>query len=267
MSSQRCEDSRRNRVHYLHGVVRLSSAANSDDFDITFQVVAPATRLSVIAAEDRASVVLFPVVASETAAPSCLRGGIVFFDPGRRRRDLVVAAIYRMAGPAVHVFDVLGVREFGAVSAAREFGVEGFGFSINPLRVADHTVAFHLRLLVEAARRVAGVTFGVRADGLGQTFLSRQVTRIAVHLFAVGLFVSDVQFVLLGVEKRVEIVAQRKVALRRARVQPLLGVVTDDACLLRLRGELNDVTFDTGFVAWEFQTQLFVAISRRDYAV
>src|SRR5262249_5244490 len=153
---------------------------------------------------------------------------------------------------------VLDVRELGAVSAARELGVEWLGLSIDhPLRVADHAVAFHLRLLVEAARRVADVTFGMRADGLGQTFLNRLMAKSAVHLFAVGQLVSDVQFVLLGVEKRVEIVTQREVALRRARDQPLLSIVTDDASLLRLRGELNDVTFDAGFVAWEFQTKLY----------
>ncbi len=173
-----------------------------------------------------------------------------------------------MAGSAVHVFDMLDVRELGAVCAAREFGVEGFRLNINQtLRVTDHAVAFHLRLLVETARRVADVTFWVRADGHGQSLLGRLVAVGAVHLFAVGQFISDVQSVLLGVEKRVEVVAQREVALRRARDQPLLGVVANDASLLRLRGELNDVTFDAGFVAREFQTQLFVAVGGGDYVV
>src|SRR5262245_65417893 len=112
---------------------------------------------------------------------------------------------------------------------------------------------------------MADVTFGMRADGHGQGLLGRLMAEGAVHLFAVGQFISDVQFVLLGVEKRVEVVAQREVALRRARVQSLLGVVADDAGLLRLRSKLNDVTFDAGFVARGFQTQLLVVIRRWVY--
>src|SRR5262245_39509916 len=173
-----------------------------------------------------------------------------------------------MAGSAIHVFDMLDVRELGAVCAAREFGVEGFSLYINQtLRVTDHAVAFHLRLLVETARRVADVTFGMRADGHGQSLLGLLVADGAFHLFAVGQFISDVHSVLLGIEKRVEGVAQREVALRRARDQTLLGVVANDASLLRLRGELNDVTFNAGFMSREFQTQLSVAVGGRDYVV
>src|SRR5215510_1203390 len=173
-----------------------------------------------------------------------------------------------MAFSAVHVFDMLDVRELGAVCAAREFGVEEFRLFINQtLRVTDHAVAFYLRLLVETARRVADVTFWMRADGHSQSPLGRLVAEGAFHLFAVGQFISDVQSVLLGVEKRVEVVALREVALRRARDQPLLGAVADDASLLRLRGELNDVAFDAGFVPRKFQTQLFVAVGGRDYVV
>src|SRR5262245_8525251 len=173
-----------------------------------------------------------------------------------------------MAGSAVHVFDMLDVRELGAVCAAREFGVEGFSLYINQtLRVTDHAVAFHLRLLVETARRVADVTFGMRADGYGQSLLGLLVAEDAFHFFAVRQFISDVQSVLLGVEKRVEVVAHREVALRRARDQPLLGVVADDASLLGLRCELNDVAFDACFVARKFQTQLFVAVGGGDYVV
>src|SRR6266542_952277 len=88
-----------------------------------------------------------------------------------------------MAGSAVHVFDMLDVRELGAVCAAREFGVEGFRLNINQtLRVTDHAVAFHLRLLVETARRVADVTFWVRADGHGQSLLGRLVARLAFQV-------------------------------------------------------------------------------------
>jgi len=247
----------------------LSSAANLEhSYIFGFQVVALFAGLSVVAAEDRASVVLLTVVATEAAAPSGLRGGVVLFDYGRRWRDLVVTSLDRMAGSAVHVFDMLDVRELGAVCAAREFGVEGFRLNINQtLRVTDHAVAFHLRLLVETPRRVADVTFGMRADGHGQSLLGRLVAVGAFHLFAVGQFITDVQFVLFGVEKRVEVVALREVPLRRARDQPLLGVVADDTSLLRLRGELNDVTFDAGFMSWEFQTQLFVAVGGRDYVV
>jgi len=48
-----------------------------------------------------------------------------------------------MAGSAIHVFDMLDVRELGAVCAAREFGVEGFRLRINQtLRMADHALPF-----------------------------------------------------------------------------------------------------------------------------
>src|SRR5262249_48277980 len=229
-----------------------------------FRVVAPHTRLSVIAAEDGASEVLSPVVATETAAATGLRGGVVFFDSGRGGRTLVVAALNRMAFRAAHVFDMLGVRELGAIGAAFQHGVERFGLSRKPLCVADHAIIFYLRFVVEAARRMADVTFGVRADFDGQSFLGRFVAVSALQLFAVSQFVSDVKFVLLGVEKRVEIVALRKVALRRTRDQTLVSVVTDDASLLRLGRELYDVTVDAGFVSREFQTQFYVAVRRLD---
>src|SRR5499426_3824553 len=69
--------------------LRFSSAANLEHFDIAFEVVTLSAGLSVVAAEDRASVALFPVVATEAAAPSGLRGVIVLFDGGRRRQVLV----------------------------------------------------------------------------------------------------------------------------------------------------------------------------------
>src|SRR6266536_1420573 len=58
-------------------------------FDIAFQVVTPSAGLSVAAAEDRAPAVLLTVVATEAAAPSGLRGGVVLFDCWRRWRVLV----------------------------------------------------------------------------------------------------------------------------------------------------------------------------------
>ena len=66
-----------------------SSTANLEQFDITFQVVAPSVGLSVVAAEDRASVVLFTVMAPEAAAPSGLRGGVVLFVAIGRRGYIV----------------------------------------------------------------------------------------------------------------------------------------------------------------------------------
>jgi len=60
----------------------FSSAADSEHFDSASQVVVPSVGLSVVAAEDRASVVLFTVMATESAAPSGLRGDIVSFDCG-----------------------------------------------------------------------------------------------------------------------------------------------------------------------------------------
>jgi hypothetical protein len=61
----------------------ISLAADPDQF------VAPSAGFSVVAAEDRTSVVLFPVVATEVAAPSGLRGDIVLYDCRRRWRVLV----------------------------------------------------------------------------------------------------------------------------------------------------------------------------------
>src|SRR5215813_14495858 len=55
-------------------------AAHLEHFDIAFQIVAPATSLGVVAAENPASVALLPVMATEAAAPSGLRGGVVLFD-------------------------------------------------------------------------------------------------------------------------------------------------------------------------------------------
>src|SRR5262245_11044620 len=198
------------------------SAANLEHFDVTFQVVAPLTRLSVIAAEDRASETLFPVVATETTAPPALSGGVVLFDCGRGRRVLDVCALNRMTGRAVHEFEVLGVRELGAERAALELGEVWLGPCGEPLRMADHAIVFDLRFFVEAARRVADVTFGVRGDGDGQILLGRLMAIVAFQFFAVGQFVFDVKFMLLGVEKRVKVVTLREVALRGARVQSLI---------------------------------------------
>ena len=84
------------------------------------------------------------------------------FDCGGSRRVLVVAALDRVAGFTIHEFDVLGVRELGAVSPAREFGVVEFRLNINQtLRVADHAIALHFSFLVEAAGRMAFITFWV----------------------------------------------------------------------------------------------------------
>jgi len=146
----------------------LSSAADFEHFDVAFQVVTLSAELGVVAAEDRASVVLFPVMASEAATPSGLCGGVVLFDCGGSRRVLVVAALDRVAGFAIHEFDVLGVRELGAESPAGEFCVVGFWLRFNhTLRVADHAIALHFSFFVEAAGRMAFVTFGVRGDGNG----------------------------------------------------------------------------------------------------
>src|SRR5215813_3501963 len=178
----------------------LSSAARLEHFDVALHVMAPSTRLSVIAAEDYASVALFPIVATETAAAAGLSGGVVLFDYGRGWRILNIVPLDRMTFSAVHVFDVLDVRELGAVGAALQLGGEWFGPGPEPLCMADHAVIFDLSFFVKPARRVANVTFGVRADGYGQSFLSRFVAIGALHLFAVGQFVSDVKFMLLGVE-------------------------------------------------------------------
>src|SRR5262245_61515188 len=113
----------------LYLSVPLSSAANLEHFDIAGHVVALHTHLSVIAAEDGAPIVLFPVVARETASTAPLGVGVVLFDCRRRGRVLVVAALNRMAGSAVDELNVLGVRELGAVSAALELGGVWFGSS------------------------------------------------------------------------------------------------------------------------------------------
>jgi len=60
-------------------------SANSDDLDIAFQVVTSATGLSVVAAEDLASVALFSHRGRRSSRALGLRGGVVLFDNGRRR--------------------------------------------------------------------------------------------------------------------------------------------------------------------------------------
>ena len=76
----------RRTINFLHPIPHFpltatSSAAESEHiFDIAFQVMAHSAGLSVVAAEERASVVLLTVVATEPAAPSGLRGGVVLFD-------------------------------------------------------------------------------------------------------------------------------------------------------------------------------------------
>lgn len=131
--------------------------------------------------------------------------------------------------------------------------------------MADSATAFHAGFAIETAGCVADVAFAVRGDGDSQRPLCRFVAEGAVQLFAVGEFISDVIFVLLGVEQRVVGLAFGKVALRRAGAQALRLVVTDRTGLQRTRCELNDVAFHAGFVAGKFQTQLFVAICRGDY--
>src|SRR5262249_12364089 len=151
----------------------LFSAGDLAHSDFAACVVALIARLGVTAAKDYAPVSLFSVVATETSTPAFLRVGVVFFDDGRRGRILIVAGVNRMTGRTINEFNVLGVREPGAVSAAHQLGGEGFGASGNHLCVADYATVFHARLVVEAPWRVALVTFRVRADRNGQRFLGR----------------------------------------------------------------------------------------------
>lgn len=80
---------------------------------------------------------------------------------------------------------------------------------------------------------------------------------------------------LFGVKKRIEIIAPCKITLRRAGRQSdgladglagilaLLCFMANVTGLLRLGRELLNVAFNTGFVAGEFQAELFVALCRR----
>jgi len=57
--------------------------------------MAPSVGLSVVAAKDRASLMLLTLVATEAAAPPGLRGDIVLFDRWRRWRVLVFLSCQR----------------------------------------------------------------------------------------------------------------------------------------------------------------------------
>jgi hypothetical protein len=95
-----------------------------------------------------------------------------------------------VAGFAIHVFDVLGMRELGALSPAREFGVEGLWLGINhPLRVANHAIAIQLSFVIGAAGRMVDLAFGARGDGKGQCLLGRFVAEGPVHRFPLAAFV------------------------------------------------------------------------------
>lgn len=65
---------------------------------------------------------------------------------------------------------------------------------------------------------------------------------------------------LFGIEKSVEVVSRRIIALRRPRSQSLSGLVADGAGFLRRPCELVDVAFDTGFVTGEFEPEPAVAV-------
>lgn len=178
-----------------------------------------------------------------------------------------------MAGGAVavHISDVRFVREPRAVCPADVFGRKRLDAG-RLLCVANCAAGFLSGFLVTASGRVADVTFGMRGDGQERGLRSLLMAEIALEFpSCFRQRVCDVQFVLPGVEKRVEIVTLWEVALRWARGQPsylaLLSAVADRASLLGARGELDDVAFDAGFVAGEFQTQLFIAIGRGDYVV
>lgn len=65
---------------------------------------------------------------------------------------------------------------------------------------------------------------------------------------------------LFGVEKSVEVVSRRVVALWRPRSQSLSGLVTDGAGFGRSPCELFDVAFDAGFMSGEFEPEFAVAV-------
>lgn len=111
---------------------------------------------------------------------------------------------------------------------------------------------------------MANVTFVVSGNAKQGGFLRLLVTEIAVGFLPVRQIVRRMSFVLFGVKESVEVVPARKVALRRSGRQALFRVVANRAGLLRLGDELLDVAFDAGFVAWEFQATLFVAVRGRN---
>lgn len=106
---------------------------------------------------------------------------------------------------------------------------------------------------------MANITGRVRANANQCGFIQLLMTEIAIGPGARWQVVCDVSFVLFGVEKSVEIVTIRKVALRRSGAQPLFYFVADGAGLLRQSRELRDVAFDAGFVTWKFKQFLFVS--------
>lgn len=111
---------------------------------------------------------------------------------------------------------------------------------------------------------MANITFVVRGNAEQGRFRRLLMAEIAIRGLSVWQFVRHVRFVLFRIKERIEIVAARKVALRRTSRQPLFGIVADRTGLRRLGDELLDVAFDAGFVTGKFQPLLFVALGGRN---
>ena len=162
----------------------------------------------------------------------------------------------------VGVTDMRFVRELRVVS----FACSGKHRRIvgGLLSVANDAAGFLRGFLVAAGRRMANVTFVVSGDADQSRFLGLLVAKIAVGFLPIRQIVRRVSFVLLGVKKRIEIIARLKITLRRTSRQSIFGVVANRAGLLRLGDELLDVAFDAGFVTGKFQPRLFVAVGGRN---
>lgn len=204
------------------------------------------------------------VVTTETAFAAALIGRSMRGDFQCRGRILFVAAADRVAGHtiAVGVTDVRFVCELRGKRFARP--EKHWRIVRCLLRMANNAAGFLRGLLIAARRRMADVTFVVRGNAEQGRFRRLLVTEIAIRVLPVRQFVRRVRFVLFGVEEGVEIISARKIALRRARRQPLSGVVANRAGLLRFGDELLDVAFDAGFVTRKFQLLLLVAVSGRN---
>lgn len=130
------------------------------------------------------------------------------------------------------------------------------------LCVAHHAAGLLRRFLIAAVWRMADVAFGMRGDFQHGGFCRLHMAEVAIGLLPGRQVVGHMHFVLFGVEECIEIIALRKITLRRAGGQPLFRVVTDGAGLRRFGRELLNVTFDAGFVTGKLQFQLFVTAGR-----
>ena len=130
--------------------------------------------------------------------------------------------------------------------------------------MANDATGFLRGFLIAAGWRMANIAFSMSGHADRRGFVGLFMARIAIGFLARRQTVSDVRFVLFGVEKGIEIIPLRKIALWWSSNQPLFRLVADRAGLLRPGGELFDMALNAGLVTRKLQPLLIVAVSSRN---